>query len=195
MLKSNFSRNAKSKDGLQAQCTFCKNDYNKKYYFVNRDQVINRIKEYQLENRDRVMDQRKIYTNNRYKTDVNYRLICKTRSRIYKSLKGMTKHSSSLNILGIDIDLYRKWLEFQFTPDMNWKNIEIDHVKPICMFDVSKEEELKEAFNWKNTQPLIKQDHRQKGIKFCFLDYQNQFIKAYQFLKINEEERFNENIH
>ena len=57
----------------------------------------------------------------------------------------MTKQSSSINILGKDIDLYRKWLEFQFTPEMNWENIEIDGVKPICMFNVSKEEELKEA--------------------------------------------------
>ena len=33
------------------------------------------------------------------------------------------------------------------TPDMNRKNIEIDHVKPICMFDLSRDEELKEAFS------------------------------------------------
>ena len=140
------------------------------------------------------MAQKKTYINNRYKTDINYRLICKTRSRNYKTLKGMTKQSSSINILGIDIDLYRKWLEFQFTPEMNWENIEIDHVKPICMFDVTKDEELKEAFNRRNTQPLLKQDHVQKRIKFNFLDYHFQFIKAYQFIKLNEE-RLNENLH
>ena len=61
---------------------------------------------------------------------------------------------------------------------MNWSNIEIDRVKPICMFDVSKDEELKEGFNWKNTQPLLKQDHQLKGTKFNFLDYQLHFITA-----------------
>ena len=106
----------------------------------------------------------------------------------------MTKQSSTKEILGIDIDLYRKWLEFQFTPEMNWSNIEINHVKPICMFDVTKDEQLKEASSWKNTQPLLKQDHQKKGTKFNFLDYQLQFIKAYRFIKLNEE-RFNENIH
>ena len=81
------------------------------------------------------------------------------------------------------------------TPEMNWTNIEIDHVKPIiCMFDVSKDEELREAFYWKNTQPLFKHDHQKKGTKFDFLDYQLQFIKAYQFIKLNEE-RFNDNLH
>ena len=59
------------------------------------------------------------------------------------------------------------------------------------MFDVSKEKELKEAFCWKNTQPISKHNHKQKGIKFKFLDYQLQFFKAYQFFKLNEEERPN----
>ena len=54
---------------------------------------------------------------------------------------------------------------------MNWTNIEIDHVKPICSFDISKYEELKLAFKWKDTQPLPKQDYQLKGIKFNFLKY------------------------
>ena len=28
-------------------------------------------------------------------------------------------------------------------------NIEIDHVKALCMFDVSEDERIKEAYNWK----------------------------------------------
>ena len=39
---------------------------------------------------------------------------------------------------------------------MNWSNVEIDHVRPYCFYDVSKDEELKETFNWKNTQPILK---------------------------------------
>ena len=77
------------------------------------------------------------------------------------------------------------------TPEMNWCKIEIDHVKAICMFDVSDDEQLKEAFNWRNTQPLLKHDHQKKGTKFNFLDYQLQFIKAYQFIKINDQEGLN----
>ena len=72
---------------------------------------------------------------------------------------------------------------------MNWSNTEIDHVKSIYLIDVSKDEKLKEAFSWKNTQPLLKQNHQQKGTKFIFLDYQLQFIKTYQFIKLNEKGR------
>ena len=42
------------------------------------------------------------------------------------------------------------------TPEMIWTNKEIDQVKPICMFKISDDKELKLAFNWKNTQPLHK---------------------------------------
>ena len=150
---------------------------------------LDKIKIYNEQNRER----RNKYLKNERETDVNFRLISKTRSRIYKSLKSMTKQSSMKDILGIDINRYRNWIEWEMTPEMNWTNIELDHIKPICMFDVSKEEELKEAFNWKNTQPLLKHDHQHKGIKFTFLDYQLQFIKAYHFFKLNEE-KFNENI-
>ena len=43
------------------------------------------------------------------------------------------------------------------TPEMNWSNVEIDHVKPICLFHIFNIDELKEAFCWKNTQPLLKE--------------------------------------
>ena len=97
----------------------------------------------------------------------------------------MTEQSSTKEILRIDIETYKKWIEYQMTPETNWSKIEIDHVKAICLFDVSKDEELREAFNWKNTQTLLKEILQQKGIRFNFLDYQLQFIKAYQFLKFN----------
>ena len=102
-------------------------------------------------------------------------------------MNGKTKSSSTLDILGIDIETNKKWIEWQFTPEMNWSNFEIDHVKPICMFDISDDDELKLASNCKNTQPLLKEVPSQKCVKFNFLDYQLQLIKAYQILKLNEE--------
>ena len=146
-----------------------------------------------MKNHDKITARKKIYLNNRYKTDINFRLICKTRSRIRKALKRTSEFSSTKEILGIDFETYKKWIEFQMAADMTRDNTEIDHVKPIYMFDVTKDEELREAFSWKNTQPLLKYDHQQKGTKFNFLDFQQQFNKAYHFIKLNEG-GFNENI-
>ena len=135
----------------------------------------------------KIEKKRNLYIKSRIKADVNFRLVRNTRRIIHHALRGNSKSSSTTTeLLGVDINTYRKWIEYQFTPETNWSTIEIDHVKPICMFDVSEDEELKEAFNWKNTQPLLKELHSQKRIKFIFLDYLLQFIKAYQFIKLNE---------
>ena len=115
-MKSNFHKRLKSNDGLFSQCKCCVIQKQRIYDSENRKRFINRTNDYRVKHHDKIMAQKKIYTNIRYKTDINFRLIFKTRSSIYKTLKGMRKQSSSMNILGIDIDLCRKWLEFQFTP-------------------------------------------------------------------------------
>ena len=115
-------------------------------------------------------------------------MICKTRSKIRQALNGKSKSISTKENLVIDFDTFRKWIEFQFTPEMNWLNFEIDHVKPICMFETSNDEELRECFKWKNTQPLLREIDKQKGVKNNFPDYQLQFIKSYQFIKLNAQE-------
>ena len=193
-LKSNFHKNKLTKDGLFSQCKSCVIQKRKIYDSENREKILNRIKDYQIKNHDKIIARKRIYSNNKYKTDINFRLICKTRSRIRQALRRKSKSSSTTDFLGIDINTYKQWIQWQMTPDMTWDNIEIDHVKAICLSDLSKAEELREAFCWKNTQPLLKHDHHQKGTKFNFLDYQLQFIKAFQFIKLNEE-RFNKNIH
>ena len=182
--KTDFYKNKKNKHGHLNECKEC----SKNYTIKNQEKIKNYRKQYFHQNKEKINEYKKQYIKNRIKTDVNFRLIHNTRRRIHHALNGKTKSSSTRDILGIDIDTYRKWIEFQFTPDMTWANDEIDHVKAICLFDISDDEQLKEAFNWRNTQPLLKEIHRQKGIKFNILDYQNQFIKAYQFLKLNNYE-------
>ena len=73
------------------------------------------------------------------------------------------------------------------TPNRNWSSFKIDNAKLLCLFDVSKDEELREAFNWKVTQPLSKPVHQQEGTKYIFSNRRLQFIKAYQFHILNEE--------
>ena len=198
LLIANFNRKLIPKDGLDPRCIPCL----KKKFLDNRD----RVKQNYLKNQDRLNVYQKkynyeskekinLYIKNRIKTDVNFRINRNTRRRIHHALNDKTKPSSTRDILGMDNDLYRKWIEFHITPEMNWTNIELDHVKPFCMFDVSDNEQLKEAFSWKNTQPLLKRDHHQKGTKFKLLYCQLQFIEAYQFIKINDQEGLNQDLH
>ena len=104
-----------------------------------------------MENHDKIFARKNIYSNSRYKSDINFRLVCKTRCKIRQALNTKSKSSSTKKTLGLDFDTYRKWIEYQMIPEMNWLNIEIYHVRPISSFDISKDKELMEAFCWKNT--------------------------------------------
>ena len=167
----------------------------KKCYLDNRDEILDRNKDFYSENHNKIINRIKIYSNNRYKTDINYRLIKNTRCRIHHELNGISKSSSTIDILGIDIDSFKKWIEWQMTPGKNWFNIQIDHEKPISMFDVSYDGKLRLTFDWKNTQPLLKEFHAEKGTKFNLLEYLLQFVKAYQFIKLVDREGLNQDVH
>ena len=88
----NFNKDKNRKDGLYPLCISCRKDS----YFKNLD----KIKKYNEQNRER----RNIYLKNKRETDVKFRLKSNTRNRFYKSSKGMTKQSSSRDILDINID-------------------------------------------------------------------------------------------
>ena len=63
----------------------------------------------------------------------------------------MTKQLRSRDMLDTDIDTYKGWVGYQFTPEMKWSNIEIDYVQPFFLFAVCNTDEIKEAFMWINT--------------------------------------------
>lgn len=52
---------------------------------------------------------------------------------------------------------------------MSWDNYgevwQIDHIIPCRAFDLTDEEQLKECFNYKNTQPLLKEENLSKSDK------------------------------
>ena len=150
-LIENFNKEKNRKDGLFPLCIGCRKDS----YLENLDKI--------SENIEQNREKRNTYLKNKRETDGNFRLISNTRNRIYKSLNGMTKQSATKPVLGIDIETYGKWLEFQFTPEMNWSNTEIDHVKPICNFVVSNDEEVRDAFKLEKHSALIERNSSTKG--------------------------------
>ena len=74
------------------------------------------------------------------------------RCRSHHALEGNIKSSTTKKISRKGIGSFKKGEKFQITPEMNRKNIEIDHVKSISSFDVSESTELTKVFNWLNKQ-------------------------------------------
>lgn len=103
----------------------------------------------------------------RCENDPGYKMGCLVRTRIYDCLKrNGERRTKKISYLGMCTYYYKKWMEFQFDEHMTWKNHgtywEIDHVKPIDSFDLTKEDEIHACFNWKNTRPLEKSENNSK---------------------------------
>lgn len=142
----NFYRNATEVGGFQYTCKDChkthyKREDNGKYYNPQKN----------LE-----------YKNNRYNTDIEYKLLTILRNRINQYLKkGNTQNS--IDFLGCSINHYKSYLENQFRGEMNWKNHgtywEIDHIIPLSKGG---------SFYYTNTQPLTLLENRKKSNKTIF---------------------------
>lgn len=83
------------------------------------------------------------------------------RNSIKAKTKNCKKNSKTEILLGCPIKFYIEYLESKFKDGMTWDNYgngknkwNIDHIIPISLFDLTKIEEQKKAFNYKNTQPL-----------------------------------------
>ena len=102
------------------------------------------------------------------KNDPQYRLDHNYRTRIYHALRqnGQSR-TGKIKYLGMSQDIYNQWLEYQFDENMTRDNYgtywEIDHVKPCASFDLTKEENIYDCFDWKNTRPLEKTANTSKG--------------------------------
>ena len=150
------------------------NEYNKQYYSdpitkqkrnkyyeqylsnpQNKENHKNNIKNWFKSNPE-YMNQ---YMKNRYNNDLEFKIKSNIRTRFYHSLKGTTKKSSVLFLLGCEIDFFIKYISEKFLPEMTWENHgeiwEIDHILPCASFDLTLLEDQKKCFHYTNMQPLF----------------------------------------
>lgn len=68
--------------------------------------------------------------------------------------------------IGANREFVIKWLEDRLLVGMSWGTYGdiwvVDHVVPLRLFDMTKEEDLKIALHYKNLMPLYKQDNMYK---------------------------------
>lgn len=108
---------------------------------------------------------------NKYKTNIQFKILCNIRSRIRMVLKGISKSQSTIKLLGCSVKHLKKHLESLFQNNMTWENYgkygwHIDHIKPCSLFDLTDSEEQKRCFNFTNLQPLWATDNYNKRANY-----------------------------
>jgi hypothetical protein len=108
-----------------------------------------------------------LYEKQRKRKDLNFRIAKNLRSRLSKAITLNVKNSSAVKDLGCSIEDFKIYLESKFQSNMTWDNYgakgwHIDHIRPLCSFNLSNPEEFKRACHYTNLQPLWWKDNLSK---------------------------------
>lgn len=114
----------------------------------------------------------------RLKRDPQFKISTYIRNRIgffFKNIKDC-RPDSSIEALGCSVKELVSHIESQWDPNMNWNNYgsgpekwEIDHIRPLCSFDLTNQKEFAVACHYSNLQPLWHEDHVIKTTKDLIL--------------------------
>ena len=171
LLKTNFNKDNKRRDGVQRFCIICFKDYH------------NFRKE-----------RRSILDKERRKTDLNFKLVCNLPSRTSKAFKAQnfTKTNKTFDLLGCSHSFLKRWIIHQLYGNMTLENYgsvwQIDHCLAITSFNLLNGNDMKKCFNWINLRPMYCSENISKGDKIDHYLYLLQEVKAKYFMKLNGQE-------
>jgi len=149
-------------------------EHSRKYREANREKIAERKRRYRETNCEKVAEYNREYRRNRKAEDIQFKLVCNLRNRLYHAVKGNFKNGSAVRDLGCTIEELKEYLEAKFEPGMTWENWgrgggkdvwNIDHVRPLSSFDLTDRKQLKKVCHYTNLQPLWAEDNMRKGDK------------------------------
>ncbi len=104
----------------------------------------------------------------RRNSDLLYKLRIGIRTRLKMTLKNNSFKGKTIEILGMDINSFKIYIESKFLNGMSWDNYglngwHIDHIIPLC--SAKTEEEFYKLCHYTNLQPLWAKDNWKKSNK------------------------------
>ena len=173
-----FGKDNSSPDRLLYWCKSCTKEYrilqgNKyKNLHLKYPQTAERArKAWREKNKDkqyRNNTKRRERERRNYANILNVKMRKILRERIRKAAKGLPIKIDKVGIVGCSVEELIQYIENKFSDGMNWgnwtsKGWHLDHIIPLCKFDLTKEEEIKKACHYTNLQPLWWQENLAKG--------------------------------
>lgn len=154
-----------------------KKEYDKQYRLKNLQKIKERVdlwllnnrnmknkkdKEYYSKNKDKYSLYNQRSHKKRFKEDINYRLIYTLRRRLQTALKKYLKTGKIMSSKKYGID-YPAIIEHLKPFPVNISAYHIDHIRPLCSFDLNNPEEVNRAFSPENHQWLLAEENLSKG--------------------------------
>lgn len=173
---TNFNKKSNNNLEYRAACKTCQSNNFLVYYNNNLDKIRDKGKEYREKNSDLIKLNRKLNRqkdtykswSKKYKSQPHIRVADACRTRINTAIKlyNLNKTKHSIEYLGCDIDSLINHIQSKFSPGMTWDNYgewHLDHIRPCCSFDLTKDEEVDKCFHYTNLQPLWAEDNLSKA--------------------------------
>ena len=110
-------------------------------------------------------DKRYNYIKRRMNTDIEFRIANRLRNYLRKVLYNYTQTGKIRKSREYGID-YKAIIQYLKPFPEDFSNYEIDHIKPLCSFDLTNTDEIKQAFAPENHQWLTIKENRSKGGKW-----------------------------
>ncbi len=145
-------------------------EYNKNYKAEHREEISVYNHDYNKNNRDTIQKRQTRTRRERRTNDFNFYLATDTRSKLSDFVCSKGKRMSLIStVIGCDYISFFKWLEFLFEDGMTFENYgklwNIDHVYPVCKYDLTEYDVINNCFNWRNLRPVIKLHNSKKTNK------------------------------
>lgn len=164
--------------GVRSKCKLCEKELTYTYRHADTE----RYNSYQRQRRHKDLDAansasrqwRKKYheiygcspETTQRRNNIQFKIASSLRTRLNSAIKDAYKAGSAVRDLGCSVEELKMYLEAKFTLKMSWANWgrgagtwQIDHIKPLCSFDLSKPEQFQQAVHYTNLQPLLHEEH------------------------------------
>lgn len=136
----------------------------KEYYKNNLERERYRSKEYYHQNKSIIRKKNNEWKNNKRKKDGFYRMKLNLRDRLRDYLTGESKSKRTQDIVGLDKDKFKVYIESKFVENMSWDNYgkwHLDHIIPLC--SAKNNEEALQLNYYSNLQPLWDEENLKKN--------------------------------
>jgi len=153
------------------------------YYEANKERANATSKKWRANNRERVRKIHREWARKQRKTNPHYVIKQRMSTRVRDTIKNHKgiKEMKCLEYIGCSYNELKNHLEKQFTEGMTWEKfmsgeIQIDHIKPCCSFDLSRLEDQKVCFHYTNLCPMWAKDNGRKRLEDIKLKVEKQLI-------------------